>query len=221
MRSPSRTCLGIFTAALLLAQPILAFQSPLSDEAVREAYFLGQRHDESMARLLNRYTKFLPAPTTGPHIYAVTFLTPFALLVQHSSRQSNYSAQQAERDHHTDQEVVVIRIEIYLTSSYGAVIPESTGSRSGSPLGYRLRPFDFWRTFKFRIFDGDEEIITDDLRGEPTYLCAAKGGGCRLTGAIVRLELPATAFTSDTATIDVIPPEGDPVSVDFDLTSLR
>jgi hypothetical protein len=35
------------------------------------------------------------------------------------------------------------------------------------------------------------------------------------------LEFPADAFTSDTSTIQVTPPEGDPVSVDFDLTRLR
>jgi hypothetical protein len=35
------------------------------------------------------------------------------------------------------------------------------------------------------------------------------------------LEFPAVAFTSDFVTVQVIPPEGDPVSVDFDLTRLR
>ena len=216
----SRTCLAILTAALLLPAPSSAFNTPLSEEAVREAYFLGQRHDESMARLLSGYTRFLPPPSTGPHIYAVTFLTPFALLVQHSSRQLNYSAQQAARDHHADDEIVSISIEIMLTQSYSDLIVKPTGSRSDSPIGFQFRSSSFWRTFKFRVFDGEEEITTDDLTGEPTYFCASKGG-CRLTGAIVHLQLPATAFTSDAATIEVTPPEADPVSVDFDLSSLR
>ncbi len=205
---------------MLLAPPLFAFQSPLSEQAVREAYFLGQRHDESMARLLSRYTRFLPPPSTGPHIYAVTFLTPFALLVQHSSRQLNYSAQQATKDHHADDEIVSISIEILLTQSYGALIAAPTSSRSGSPIGYQFRSSSFWRTFELRVFDGDEEITIDELTGEPTYFCASEGG-CRLTGAIIHLQLPATAFTSDTATIEVTPPEGDRVSVDFDLSSLR
>src|SRR5215469_11464065 len=82
-----RSCFSVLAASLLLAPFSSAFESPLSDHEVREAYFLGQRHDETMARLLNGYTRFLPAPSTGPYIYAITFLTPFALLVQHSSRQ--------------------------------------------------------------------------------------------------------------------------------------
>lgn len=212
--------LALSTAALLLAAPILAFQSPLSDEAVREAYFLGQRRDEAMARVLTRYTRLLLLPETGPHIYSVTFFTPFALLVQHSSRQPNYSAQQAEKDHHPDEETVVIEIQIFLTRSYAAVIPTRLGSRSGTSVGYRPRPSDFWRTFKYRVFDDKDELVIDNLTGEPTYSCFGDGP-CELNGATVRIEFPATAFTSDTAGIDIIPPEGDPVSVDFDLSSLR
>ena len=220
MASSFRSYLAVLTSCVFLALPAFAFQSPLSDQAVREAYFLGQRHDEFMARLLNRYTRFLPAPPTGPHIYSVSFLTPFALLVKYSSRQLEYSAQRAALDHKSREEVVEISIEILLTQSYGPVITTPTSSRSGSPLGYQLRPSDFWRSFKFHIFDGVEEITTEDLTGEPSYLCAYKGG-CQLTGAIVHFQFPATAFTSDSATIEVTPPEGDPVSVDFDLTRLR
>lgn len=216
----SRACLALLTSAVVLTAPALAYQSPLSDEAVREAYFLGQRRDESMTRLLNRYTQLLPFPETGPHIASVTFFTPFALLVRHSSEQPNYSAQQAAKDHDPDKEIVVIEIQIFLTQSYASVIPTPTGSRSDSPVGLRLRPSDFWKTFKYEVYDDKDELIVDDLTGEPIYNCDGEGG-CDLTGATVRIQFPATAFTSDTAGIDITPPEGDPVSVDFDLSSLR
>jgi hypothetical protein len=208
------------SATILLVCPSsFAFQSPLSDQSVREAYFLGQRRDESMAAVLKKYTKFLPPPKSGPYIYSVSFLTPFALLVEYSSRQTDYSAQRAALDHKSQGEAVEISIEILLTSSYGALTTWPTGSRSGSPLGTRLRSADFWRTFKFRILDGNEEITTDDLTGEPHYICSE--GGCTLSGATVRLRFPADAFYSESATINVLPPEGDPVSVDFDLATLR
>jgi hypothetical protein len=63
MRSSLRSSLAVALVALL-AVPSFAFDTPLSDQAVREAYFLGQRHDDSMAKLLNRYTQSLPAPET-------------------------------------------------------------------------------------------------------------------------------------------------------------
>jgi hypothetical protein len=199
--------------------PLLAFDTPLSDTAVREAYFLGQRRDETMARFLAKYTKLLPPPSSGPQVYSVTFLTPFARLVEYSSRQTDYSAQQAEKDHNSDDEMVSIEVEIVLTQSYGPYLTKPTGSRSGSPTGIRLRSPGFWQATKFHIFDEKQEVTTDDITGEPQYQCT--DDSCILIGATVRIQFPATAFTSETATIEVDPPEGEQVVVDFDLSSLR
>ena len=214
-----RTSLGLFMSGMMLSAPALAYDTPLSDQAVREAYFLGQRRDESMYAFLNKYTKLLPPPRTGPHIASVTFFTPFALLVQHSSRQSDYSAQRAAIDHKAHDEIVEIQVEIQFTQSYGAFIAAPTHSRSGSPTAIQFRSPEFWRAFKYRIFDSDEEITTEDISGEPQYSCS--DGGCILTGAIVSFQFPAAAFKSDSAGVEVTPREGDPVSVDFDLSSLR
>ena len=214
-----RSSLAFLTSALLFVPPSFAYGTPLSDQAVREAYFLGQRRDESMYDFLNKYTKLLSAPKTGPHIASVTFFTPFALLVQYSSRQSDYSAQQAAIDHKAHDEIVEIQVEIQFTQSYGAIIAVPTHSRSGSPTAIQQRSPEFWRAFKYRIHDGDEEITTEDMSGEPQYSCS--DGGCSLTGAIVYFQFPATAFKSDSASVEVTPREGDPVSVDFDLSALR
>jgi hypothetical protein len=220
MPSICKSCLSVLLIALLLAPSSFAFDTPLSDEAIREAYFLGQRHDDSMARLLKKYTILLDQPDTGPYISSVMFLTPFALLVQQSSQRVNYSAQQAAKEHHGDDEMVAITIEILLTPSYPAIIPTSTGTRSGSAVGYRLRSFDFWKDFKIRVFDGENKLSADSLTGDANVTCDISGG-CDLYGATLHLTLPARLFNSGTATIDVDPPEGDPVSVDFDLASLR
>ncbi|GAC1668685.1 MAG: hypothetical protein NVS9B4_24650 [Candidatus Acidiferrum sp.] len=96
MPSFFRPCLSILTAALLASPASFAFQSPLSEESIREAYFLGQRHDQSLPRFLEKYISHLPAPKTGPHISSIAFFTPFAQLAQGSARYiGNYSAQQA------------------------------------------------------------------------------------------------------------------------------
>jgi hypothetical protein len=216
----ARSFVSILIAAFLLVPPSFAFDTPLSDTAIREAYFLGQRRDDTMARLLNRYTQVLAPPDSGPHISSVTFLTPFALLVQQSSQRINYSAQQAQKEHHGDQEIVAISIEILLTPSFGALIPKPTGSRSGSPIGYQFRNPDFWKDFKYRVFDGDNELKPDTLTGDPLYNCPSDGG-CDLFGATIHLQFPAAAFTSGTATIEVDPKVSDPTAVDFDLTSFR
>jgi hypothetical protein len=220
LRTPVRTIVAILAAALLLAPSSFAFDTPLSDQAIREAYFLGQRHDDSMARLLNRYIIFLDQPDTGPYISSVTFLTPFALLVQQASQRVNYSAQQAAKEHNRDDEMVAINIEILLTPSYPAAIPTPTGSRSGAAVGYRLRPSDFWKDFKVHVFDGERRLPTGDFTGDRIVSCDTYGG-CALIGATLHLTIAAKSFTSGTATVEVAPPEGEPVAVDFDLDSLR
>jgi hypothetical protein len=217
----ARSSAAILAALLLLSPFVFAFDTPLSDQAVREAYFLGQRRDETMANFLNKYTKPLEPPKTGPEIASVTVFTPFALLVQQSSQHSSgYSAQQAALDHRDQPEFVRIVVQIQLTDSYGAYIPRPTGSRSGSPTGIVPRPHDFWKDFDVQVSSEDKKLRPFSSSGQPVLICS-DDGGCMLTGATLQFDFSARDFASGSATIDVVPPEGDPVSVDFDLDHLR
>ncbi len=221
MPSSLRSCFAILTVAFLSSPASFAFDTPLSDQAVREAYFLGQRHDGTFTSLLGKYMKSLPPPKSGPYISSITFLTPFAQLVQLSDRRiGNYSAQQARLDHLGQAELVKIFIEIQLTPSYGAFIPPPGSSRSSSPPALIPRPRDFWRGFQVQIFDDKQILLPSDSHGRAIYRCG-RSGLCSLTGATLEFDFPADAFTSDSAAIQVLPPEGDPVSVDFNLSSLR
>src|SRR6266478_1130634 len=78
MPTHARASFSILLAALLASPASFAFQSPLSDEAVREAYFLGQRHDGSFPRLLDKYSKRLPTPNSGPTISGRIFKYRFS-----------------------------------------------------------------------------------------------------------------------------------------------
>jgi hypothetical protein len=220
MPTHARSFFSVLLAAFLASPASLAFQSPLSDESIREAYFLGQRHDGTFPRLLGKYSRQLPPPKSGPHIASIAFLTPFAQLVRFSnSYVGNYSAQQAALDHRAQEEIVEISVRILFTPSYGVFLPASAGSGSNSPQGHRLRPHDFWKDFQVQVFEGDEERLPERFAGEPNSSCSRSG--CSRTGATLHLDFPASAFTSDTVTVKVLPPEGPEVSVDFDLTALR
>jgi hypothetical protein len=222
MPTHARSFFSVLLAAFLASPASLAFQSPLSDESIREAYFLGQRHDGSLERLLDRYVKNLPPQKLGPHIASVTFLTPFVQVARLSDRYvGNYSAQQAALDHRGQRETVEIFIKILLTDSYGAIIASPSAVRSGAPKGYELRPNDFWKDFQVQVFEGDDGRVPSHLTGKPDVICPRYGQTCTLIGATLHLEFPATAFVSDSASIHVIPPEGPEVWTDFDLTSLR
>jgi hypothetical protein len=220
---PSRRnfTVALATATLLLSQPLFALQSPLSDISIREAYFLGQRHDEKFFTTLDTYTKHLDPPKSGPDIDSVSFLTPFAQVLQSShDRSVGYSAQQAQLDFLSKPESVFVTVQIFFTSSYSALLPLPANSHTDTSSRYTVRPSDFWRDFHVAAFaDGENSVPTLSEHGEPTYRC--NEGGCVLVGAMLRLEFPAEAFTSDTATVQIDPPEADQLVVSFDLSTLR
>ena len=221
MQDLTRPLLVSLLSFALCSSPLYAFNTPLSDQAIREAYFLGQRHDGTYPRMLGKYIKNLPPPKSGPYISSVTFLTPFIQAVQYSDGFiGNYSAQQALLDHRDQEEFVEIYVDIQFTSTYGAFIPAPASWRSTSRPTFVPRPSDFWRDFHLQILDGDRALSPYDDHGHANYNCV-DWYPCFMVGATLYFALPAEDFRSDTATIQVVPPEGDPVSVDFDLTRLR
>jgi len=215
-----RTISCFLAFSLVVVLPCSALDTPLSDTAVRQAYFMGQRHDESLARFLDHYTKHLAPPKTGPYISSVSFLTPYALLTQLSDRHAyGYSAQQAELNHRSLVETVKIVIEIQLTNTYSNVMRNPAAPTTGTPTDYLLRPSDFWGDFRIQIFNGDNPLAPFRYSGHPAYFCG--DCGCTLVGATIQLEFLAESFTSGFARVSIDPPEGDPVTSDFELASLR
>jgi hypothetical protein len=208
-------------ASLLLLSPSSgAFDTPLSDTAVREAYFLGQRRDDTLPKLLGKYVVHLQPPRTGPYIESVSFFTPYILTALNSNYQvSIYSAQQAQLDHLKTPEVVRITVQIFLTESFAAYSAAATGSDAHSPKGVFVRPSDFWLDFRLRTFQKDQLVIPSSANGHPLFQCS--DAGCVLSGATLSFEYPAAAFTDTSATVQIDPPEGDPVVVDFDLAAFR
>ncbi len=219
MRSRLGPLSCFLSIVLLLPSPSFAMDTTLSDEAIREAYFLGQRHDKDLSLMLDKYTRYLSAPESGPAVSSVTFFTPFALAALNSSKRIGYSAQQAALDHRNQQEIVRVVIQIQLTDSYGPYLTKPTGSRSGSPVGIALRPSSFWQDFRVHVLNNDKQVLPVDASGEPTFNCDQSS--CILTGAIIHFDFPADAFPSETAIIRIAPPEGDSFTIDFDLTDFR
>jgi hypothetical protein len=173
-----------------------------------------------MARFLEKYKQRLEQPIRGPYIASVEFFTPFARVVQKSREHSvGYSAQQAEEEQRGQEEIVTVNVEVLLTENYGPLIARPTGRGSNAPLGYEFRSSDFWREIEVGVISEDKVLKALNFTGEPTYVCAEHG--CTLSGAMLHMEIAAKLFTAGTATVEVTPPEGDEVFVDFDLGVLR
>ena len=86
-------------------------------------------------------------------------------------------------------ETVKILVQIQLTETYGAVMPNPDGRTSGTPWDYVSRPPDFWREFQITVISDKKTVSPFDYTGEPDYVC--DDGGCTLVGATVKLEFIA------------------------------
>ncbi len=207
--------------SLLAAQGAAAYDYPLSDHAVREAYFLGRTtNSEKLKKFLERYAKQFPVPPKGPHVAEIEFRTPYEQVVLRSWRNSvGYSSQQAQKDYAAQPDLVVVRVLIYLTPTYAGFI---THPSFGKGQAFE-RPEDFWQEFQFRV-EQDRVIVPGKIDGRPIYNSGARGP-YRVVGALqgaeVSLEFSARQFTSRAVHIQVIPPEGRSVEAEFDLADLK
>ena len=113
-------CLASALAAVLLVWPPASiFSANLSDEAVREAYFLGQRNDEKTARFLETYRRHLSMPQSGLYISEIEFFTPYAETVDLSRQRTfGYSAQQAAQEYRDRGDVFRLRVRVFFTDTY-------------------------------------------------------------------------------------------------------
>jgi hypothetical protein len=217
----SRSLATILAAALLLSPSSFAFDTPLSDQAVREAYFLGQRRDEKTAQFLDKYRRHLPVPESGPWISTVEFFTPFAEAVELSrQRSSGYSAQDAAQDYRKNGDRLRLTITIEFTNSYGELSQVKTSQRSGSPNGFSVRPSNFWKDFTYRLFDGDDLVEPLEMHGSPTFRTV--DDSTIMTGAQIVLVYDAQKLSSSSdAALVVDFPDYAQVVAPFDLTTLR
>jgi hypothetical protein len=162
--------------SLLLIPPASAFDAPLSPEAVRNAYFLGQHNDQSTLSFFSQYVRSLPAPDKGPYIAEVEFYTPYAQVVEASRRRTgSYSAQQAELDYRHHNDKLYVRVRITFTETYGIELYRSAkGDRQQSGSDQPLP--DFYRDFRVglsqRSATNREDRWIEPLRIllEPSYV---------------------------------------------------
>jgi hypothetical protein len=208
----------------ILALPLpAAFEIPLSDTTVREAYFLGQRNDQKTSDLLKSYSRSLPLPDSGPYISEIHLLTPYAQVVTNSSRRTNgYSAQQAAADYHGRGDTILVQVRIELTLTYTYEDAVRTANDIAGELNRHLEPEDFWRAFQFNLTQDNKLFEPIDAYAEPIYATSSpRDASATLRGVQVSLVFDANQFESLPTQAEVITPKAQKVTAKFDLSKLR
>jgi hypothetical protein len=213
----------LLATALVFPVPSSAYDVELSDTAVRNAYFLGQHRDQQTRTFFEPYIRHLPLPKSGPYISEIRLLTPLAQVVEASQSTSGiYSAQQAQLDYRARGDSILLEIHIEFTPTYNQIDAQRSSSNAAGAKGITLRTDDFWQDFRLGIKQKQDWIEARSTHGEPQYALAdgygASGG---LIGAWVWVEYDARNVSSDDTEVHVLTPDGQDVSVKFDLDTLK
>jgi hypothetical protein len=208
---------ALLLSLCLASPPVSAFETSLSDEAVREAYFLGQRRDEKTALFFETYRRYLPVPNSGPHVYMVEVFTPFAEAVDVSRKHwTGYSAQQARLEYRKRGDSLRIGVHVRYTATYGPGFPYSPKQVPGQT--------GTWKDFQVWLTQDGKSLESRSVRYEGTRIGTGggkSGGGSRPTGFIVWLEYEASNLASTDAAVKTDTPDGQHVVATFDLSRVR
>jgi hypothetical protein len=196
------TQLAAAISVSFLPQFALAYDHPLSDEAVRDAYFIGQ-DVKNVNQFLAPYLKSLPVPDSGPQVAEIALSTPFAQVVEASAQHSvGYSDQQAAEDYRKRGNFIAVRVKVLFTPTY----PDPGD--------------DFWRSVSVTLIQ-KKPMGATQVSGEPIYLEGPAGEGVVSIGANVYVQFSVAGVKSNSVQVDVRAPGGDTVHATFDLSSLR
>ena len=208
MKASVRLMLAILVVAAIAAQPLIAFDYPLSSKAIREAYFLGAGDAGKRAEFFGKYTKQFPIPTTGPYVALIEFETPFVVIAERISQNvSNYFAQDAEEEFLGKPAICRVRVQIYFGGSYGLQSP-SLQPTTRFPTDYTIL-----------VKQDDKEISRKASSSELLY---SNGDTPVVIGLEMDLEYDAEKIDSAApATVKVHSADGRDVQFTFDLAGLR
>src|SRR6266699_1179168 len=129
-----RIRIGAFALGLCFfaSQNAAAFNYPLQEEHVREAYFLGRTtNNEKLIDFYKQFVRYFPFPARGPYysyVESVEFRTPYEQVVLRSRQNLNqYSSLEAEEDYRAQPNLVVVRVLISYRINYvGPIKPTSS-----------------------------------------------------------------------------------------------
>lgn len=180
----------------------LAYEHPLSEDVVREAYFVGQ-DVKNVSKFFAQYTQGLPVPPDGPYVAEIALSTPYAQVVEVSARHSvGYSDLQAAEDYGKRGDFIAVRVKVLFTPTY-------TG-----------RPVDFWRDFSVGLVQKERHMAATSVDSQPIYASNVSGGNW-VVGANMSLRFSVVGVESSLVQVEVVPPEGPTVHATFDLKHLR
>jgi len=215
MKSPPRFGLPILILALAIValQPALAYDYPLSPEAIREAYFLATGDSAKMAEVFKKYTQNPPAPKTGEHVSMIQFETPYLVVAEKIAQiGANFHAPDAEQKFLGKPQSCRVNVEVDYTV-WRELEPLIVNGAFRFPTGGIGSDLSILLEQKKKAIPPQQVshwgLFSDDIGGP-------------VTGIFAQLDYDAEKIDPDTpVTVKVFTPDGQQVEAEFDLATLR
>jgi hypothetical protein len=184
----------------LASQNAVAFNYPLQEEQVREAYFLGRTTDgEKLKDFYKQYVHYFSFPARSPYysyVESVEFRTPYERVVLRSREKLNqYSAIEADEDYRAQPNLVLVRVVVSYKNAY---------------VGPRLP------TSSFKVSVSQADAIEPKKLTTET-ICAPK---CVTAKYAIVLWFDAEQFSSGAAKVKITTPDGQILNTEFNLDKL-
>lgn len=222
--TPARSIISVLAVGLLVWPMSDAVGATLSNEAVREAYFLGQRNDEKTALFLDTYRRHLPMSESGLYVSEIELFTPYAETVDLSRQRTfGYSAQQAAQEYRDRGDVFRLRVRVFFTDTYSQhtyaqAATEKDGRKLKLGKDARTRS-SYWQGFQVQLWQKDKLIEPLEIPGIPVFRGYTTEGVSY--GFDVVLHYDGDDIDTDDAQVVVLTPDGQRVVADFDLAKLH
>lgn len=222
-RSSPKCVASVLSAVLLVWPYSFVLGANLSDEAVREAYFLGQRNDEKTARVLETYRRHLPMPQSGLFVSEIEFFTPYAETVDLARQRTfGYSAQQAEQEYRDRGDVFRLRVRVFFNDTYSQPTYAQAATQDGgrkTKLGQDAGSHSSGRQgFQVQLRQKGRLIEPLDIPGIPIFRGYTVGDA--YYGFDVVLHYDGEQLDTDNAEVVVLTPDGQRIVAEFDLAKL-
>jgi hypothetical protein len=188
---------GAVLLAVSLAIPACAYDVPLTENAIRDAYFLGTRQTSLGSAFLAEYTRIIPELSVGGYKSTVTIETPFTQVAVFAGKKLNYSAQDAVKEF------------------------------SGKPLVFRIHMDILYMldappdAIKFKLIQNKKELTPDSTERSSYFPASDKYTRPPAIGETLQLEFNPSRIDSSTLTILIDASDGQHGETEFDLQSLR
>jgi len=215
MDRPGRIACISLVATLAVGIPTLAFEYPLSDTAIREAFLTGNANNDEAAQLFLKYAHSLPAPESGPYVSTISVRTPYEQVAERGATVTNYHAEEAEEEFLGKAMPFLVRVEIDFTPTYPVYPPVGPdGSHS------MLQPLpDYEHDFKIDV------IQNGKLRATATraYLLTSDASYniWGTSGLVIEKQYDPEKIDSSDLTVRVRTPDGQDVETTFDMGDIK